>query len=556
MHIHLKPILSHLTKPSQTLSRTRILHALIIKNRLSYDPFYATRILRLYAINNDLISARYLFDKTPNRSIYLWNSIIRAYAQANEFNDSFLLFKRLLSSETQPDSHTFACIARACTDRFDVRALRLVHGKVVAFGLGLDFICNSALVSCYSKLGLVEEASCVFRGIDKPDLALWNAMISGYGSCGDRVKGIELFNTMQNVGMRPDGYTVVGLITGLADDSLLNVGQTIHGFCVKCGLILNHHVCSVLVSMYLRCKNMGSAFRVFESLVQPDLVSWSSLITGFSQAGDHVNALFFFRELLGVGGRPDTVLLASVLAASAQLAIVRPGCEIHGYAVRHGCNMDITVSSALIDMYAKCGFLEMGIKVFNSMTKRNVVSYNTVISSLGLYGCAAEAFRMFEEMLNEDLKPDETTFAALLCACCHSGLVNEGREYFRMMTNEFRIHAKTEHLVHMVKLLGMDGKLEEAYNLVKSLPEPVNSSIWGALLSCCDSHKNYELLEVIAKHLNENEPKICSYNVMLSNVFAGDGRWDDVQQLRVNYGQAEGKMPGVSWINDINKSVK
>ncbi|KAL0341469.1 UNVERIFIED_CONTAM: Pentatricopeptide repeat-containing protein, chloroplastic [Sesamum calycinum] len=482
---------------------------------------------------------------------FSWNSIIRAYAQAHKFFDAFLLFKRLLSSGTQPDNYTFACVARACAERFDVEALRVVHGQVVAFGLGLDFICNSALISCYSKLGLVDVASCVFCGIDEPDLVLWNAMISGYGTFGDSARGVELFNAMQNMGIRPDGYTMVGLIMGLSDHSVLRVGETVHGFCVKCGLILNDHACSALVSMYSRCKSMELACKVFDSLVQPDLVSWSALIAGFSLAGDHVKALEFFRELLMDGGKTDPVLLASVLAASAQLAIVGPGCEIHGYAIRHDCNMEVAVSSALIDMYAKCGFLEMGIKVFKNMPKRNIISYNTVISSLGLYGCAREAFQMFEEVLGEGLKPDETTFAGLLCACCHSGLVNEGWEYFRLM-NEFGIQAKTEHHVHMVKLLGMNGKAEEAFDLIKSLPEPVNSSIWGALLSCCDSHKNYELLEVITKHLSETNPKDCGYIVLLSNLFAGDGRWDEVKQLRVDSGRVKGKMPGISWISDIN----
>ncbi|KAK4437278.1 putative pentatricopeptide repeat-containing protein [Sesamum alatum] len=205
MHIQFKSLLSILTKPNHTLSVTRILHALLIKHRLSSDPFYATKLVRFYAINDDLISARYVFDGTPHRSIYLWNSIIRAYAQAHKFFHAFLLFKRLLTSGGRPDNYTFACVARACAERFDVEALRVVHGQVVAFGFGLDFICNSALISCYSKLGLVHEASCVFCGIDEPDLVLWNAMISGYGSCGDSAKGVELFNAMQNMGIQPDG---------------------------------------------------------------------------------------------------------------------------------------------------------------------------------------------------------------------------------------------------------------------------------------------------------------------------------------------------------------
>ncbi|KAL3642324.1 hypothetical protein CASFOL_013139 [Castilleja foliolosa] len=553
MKIDFKSLLYHLSKPNQTHSRTRILHGLIITTRLSSDPFYATRILRFYAINNDLISARQLFDKTPQRNIFLWNSIIRAYAQAHKFREAFSLFKRLLTSETQPDNFTFACVARACADKFDADALRVVHGKVLAFGLELDFICNSAFVSCYSSLGLFDEAGFVFHGIDEPDLVLCNAMIAGYGKCGDWAKGTQLFNSMQKMGIRPDGYTMVGLINGLIDNGSINIGETIHGFCVKSGLSLNDHVGSVLVSMYSRFKKMEFACKVFDSLLEPDLVSWSSLISGFSHSKDHLKALGYFRKFLNVSGRrADPVLLATVLAASGQSAILLPGLEIHSYAIRHKLDSEVSVSSALIDMYAKCGFLEMGIKVFDKMPEKNLISYNTVISSLGLYGRGPEAFRVFDEVLREGLKPDEATFVGLLCACCHSGLVNEGRRYFKMMKMEFGIKPKTEHYVHMVKLLGMDGKLEEAYDLVRSLPEPVWPGVWGALLSCCDFRKDYELVEVVKRHLMENETKNDGYGVMISNLFARDGRWDDVEQWRVDDGGVKGKTPGVSWINGVN----
>lgn len=430
-----------------------------------------------------------------------------------------------------------------------MEALRVVHGKLVAFGLGLDFICNSALVSCYSKLGLVDEASFVFRGIGEPDLVLCNTMISCYGSCGDWIKGVRLFNTMLDMGIQPDGYTVVGLIIGLTDRSLMNVGEMVHSFCIKCCLDLNDHVGSVLVGMYSRFKNVGLACKVFENLVQPDLVSWSTLIAGFSQSGDHIKALIFFRELVTSGRRADPPLLATVLAASAQSAVVGPGCEIHGYAIRHDCDTDIAVSSALTDMYSKCGFLELGIRVFKNMPRRNIVSFNTMILSLGLYGRAADALKLFDEILGQGFRPDETTFTGLLCACCHAGLVNEGKEYFRMMREGFGIEGRTEHYVYMVKILGMDGRLEEAYNLIKSLAEPMNSGIWGALLSCCEYYKNYELIEIIGKHVLENEAKNSSYSVMLSNLCAGHGRWENVEQLRVDGAGAQGKLAATSWIS-------
>lgn len=544
----MKSLLAQYTKSNQTLSITRILHSFIIKNNLSRDPFYATKITRFYALNNDLISARNLFDETPQRSVYLWNSIIRAYARAHKFFDAFLLFKCMLVSEIKPDNYTFACILRACSESFDFQGVRVVHGKVIVSGLGLDYICNSALVSCYSKLSLVVEASSVFLVIDEPDLVLWNAMISCYGSCGELAKGIELFNEMLKLGIRPDGYTMVGLMMGLVDQGLLEIGEVFHGFCVKCGLIMNAHVGSVLVRVYSRCKNMDVACSVFDSLLQPDLVTWSALITGFSQAGDPVNALIFFTKLLMGGASVDSVLLASVLTASSQLAILGLGCEIHGYAVRHGRDNEVMVSSALVDMYAKCGFLESGIRVFRNMVGRNIVSYNSVISGLGLYGRADEAFKVFEKLLKNGLKPDEATFSGLLCACCHAGLVNDGRQYFKRMSGEFGIQAKTEHHVYMVKILGMDGRMREAYEFTKSLPEPVHCSVWGALLSCCDAYNTNELSEVIVNHLIENKWRNRSYDVMLSNLYAGKGRWNNVKQLRVDNGGAKGKIPGISWI--------
>ncbi|KAM7475499.1 hypothetical protein LguiB_022742 [Lonicera macranthoides] len=542
-------LLLELSKLRQTLPNTKHLHAFVIKTHLSHDPFYATRIVRFYALNNDLVSARNLFDERPHRSVYLWNSIIRAYARAHKFSDAFWLFNQMFHTETKPDNFTYACILRACSENFDIEGLRLVHGGVVVSGLGLDSICSSALVTAYAKVGLIRDASRVFCGIWEPDMVLWNSMISGYGSCGNWERGLYLFSMMRRMGKKPDGYTLVGVISGLMDISLLEIVKGIHGFCLRSGLDSGVHVGCVLVSIYSSFKCMNSACRVFDSLHQPDLVTWSALITGFSQSGDSRKALLFFKKMNMEGIKADPILIASILAATAQLAIVGTGVETHGYTVRHYFDSEVMVSSALIDMYSKCGFLALGIQVFKYIRKRNIVSYNSVISGLGFYGLASEAFEMFAEIIEKGLKPDESTFSALLCACVHAGRVNEGREFFRRMRDEFEIETKTEHYVYMVKLLGMAGELEEAYDLIQSLIEPVDSSIWGALLSCCDVHGNSVLAEIVAQRLFENNAEKSNYKVMLSNVYAGDGRWEDVKKLRDDIvGRGRGKMPGVSWI--------
>ncbi|KAF7838290.1 putative pentatricopeptide repeat-containing protein [Senna tora] len=539
---------SELCKIGKSLKRVKQLHALLIKNCLSEDPFYATQIIRLYAASGHVNYAHHVFDRIPTRTVYLWNSLIRAYAQAQRFRNAFSLFNNMLTTNVRPDNFTYACVVRACSENFDSARLRLVHGKAVVSGLGLDSICCSALVTAYSKLGLVNEASVVFYGISEPDLVLWNSLISGYGYSGFWDKGMQIFNAMQRAGKRPDGYTIVGLLLSVADSSLLSIGRGTHGLSLKSGLDINAHVVSLLVSMYSRCECMTSAYKVFCSIFQPDLVTWSALIAGYSQTGDYVRALLFFRKLHMEGKKADTVLISSVLASIAQLANVGLGREIHGYVLRHGLESDVMVSSALVDMYSKCGFLHLGISVFESMTKQNVISYNSVISGLGLHGCAYDAFRMFDRMLKKGVVPDESTFSALLCACCHAGLVQVGREIFMRMKDEFGVEARPEHYVYMVKLLGGAGELEEAYNLTQSLPEPVDKGILGALLSCCNSCGKSELAEIVAQRLFESDPDDRVYRVMLSNIYAGDGRWDDVKKIRDNITGGLRKFPGLSWI--------
>lgn len=549
MSFYFNILASELSKRYLTLLRIKELHALIIKTHLACDPFYATRIVRLYSINGRLDCARHVFDKTPIRSVYLWNSIIRAYAKAHKFRDVFSLFFAMFGTQTMPDNFTYSCIIKACSDSFHRERLKLIHGRVLVSGFGLDPICCSALVTAYSNLDLIEEANKVFDGMSHPDLVLWNSIISGFGCCGFWNQGLLLFSRMRNLGEHPDGYTVVGVASGIAEPRLLNTGKGIHGFCLKCSFDSNEHVASALVSMYSRCNCMDSAHLVFSSLLQPDLVTWSALITGYSQSGEFGKALFLFQKLNMQGKKPDSILIASILAAAAQLANISPGIEIHGYVLRHGIQSDEMVSSSLIDMYSKCGYLSLGIRIFHNMSRKSIIPYNSVIWGIGLNGLASKALEMFQELLYIGLVPNESTFSALLCACCHAGLSSVGKEIFRRMKDEFCIKYRTEHYVYIVKLLGMTGELEEAYNLVLSLPKPVDSGIWGALLSCCDACGNFELAETVSQQLLENNPEKTVYKVMLSNIYAGEGRWDDVKKLRDTMIEKErGKLPGLSWI--------
>lgn len=415
-------------------------------------------------------------------------------------------------------------------------------------------IVGSALVSAYSKLGLVDDARHVFDGVREPDVVLRNSMMSGYGYRGMWNDGLELFSATRRAGEQLDGYSMVGLVSSFWNPEALAFGQAVHGVCIKGGYDSGHHVRSALVSMYFRCGCMESGHTLFGNLLDADLVTWSSLITGLVQSGKYEESFDLFRQMCFSGRRPDSILLASVLSACASTATISCSMEIHCYAVRLGADKDIRVSSSLMDAYAKCGFAELGYWVFRQMPNKNSVMYNTIISNLGSHGFAMKAIEVLDEMVHDKLSPDSATFSALLAACCHAGLLDEGWKLFRRVRDEFHITVKMEHYVYLVRLLATFGQLKEAYDLIQTMQIPPDCGVWGALLWGCCVHRDSSLGRVVAGKLFEFYPDKAAYRIMLSNLYASQEMWWDAEEVRAELSKEYMyKNTGISWVGEVRK---
>ncbi|CAL9188555.1 unnamed protein product [Musa hybrid cultivar] len=528
-------IASHEESQRRLEDKTKQFHAFLVTTScLSLDhAFLAANLLRSYASHNDLLSARRLFDQCPHRTTLLWNSIIRAHARLRHFPLAYTLFNSMRHDHSaKPDCYTFACVLRACADNSDSSGAEMVHAIVLSSGLALDLIVSSSLVSTYSKLGFLNNARTVFDQLHTPDLVVWNSIIAGYGYGGFWQEGLQLFRRMRETNAKPDGYSMVALISCIWNPSILHFAKGIHGLCLKGGYDCSSHVSSALVTMYARCRLMDLACQIFSCIYQPDLVTWSALISGFSLAGQYKEALTLFRKMTSSGKRPDAILIACALSACSSIAAIRPGKEIHCYSMRSSINLDIAVSCGLIDMYAKCGFPELGFQLFELLPEKGVIAYNAVISGLGSHGLVDQAFFLFKWMLDRGYQPDAATFSALLCACCHSGLLDKGLELFNRMRDEFGIEVQMEHYVYMVKILAMVGRLKEAYDFIHTMPKPADSGVWGALLWGCNIHGHLEMGRIVAKKLFEIDPRKAAYRVMLSNIYAAEEKWEVVKTLR------------------------
>jgi pentatricopeptide repeat protein len=330
----------------------------------------------------------------------------------------------------------------------------------------------------------------------------------------------------------------------------LKRGKEMHNFILKQGLLSDVVVGSALIDMYANCGSIREAESMFRNMLDKDIMVWNSLIVGYNLVGDFQSAFFAFREIWIAENMPNHITLVSVLPICTQIGALRQGKEIHCYATRSGLGLNVSVGNSLIDMYSKCGFLELGVKVFNQMMVKNTITYNTMISACGAHGLGEKGVEFYEQMKEAGIKPNKVTFISLLSACSHAGLVDRGWLLYNSMINEYGIKPDMEHYSCMVDLIGRTGDLDGAYKFITSMPVTPDANVLGSLLGACRLHNKVELADqLIAEHIFQLNTKDSGHYVLLSNLYASGKRWEDMSKVRsLIKDKGLEKKPGSSWI--------
>eukprot|EP01018_Ginkgo_biloba_P034075 Gb_04450 [translate_table: standard] len=457
-----------------------------------------------------------------------------------------------ISTDSNANTHNSLLQAlQACTD---VKALNKLHAYMLVTGFDQNIYLATKLVSMYAMCGSLENARLVFDQIHKPNIFLWNAMIRAYAWGGFCEEALTLFYQMQQAGIHPDKFTFPFVLKACANLSALQQSKQIHGQIVRSSLLSDLYVGNALVGVYAKCGMMENAHQLFDKMPQRDVVSWTAMIAGYAQNGHPSEALMFFHQMQRAGVKPNRVTILSVLPACADLASLQQGKDIHDYILKNEFESDVSVGTALINMYAKCGSIEMARQLFDNMSKRDVISWSAMIAAYGMHGHGEDALKLFSQMQQSGMKPNRITFVSVLSACSHAGLVDEGWQYFNSMSQDYCITPMVEHYTCMVDLLGRAGHLEEAQEFIKKMPLEPDVGVWGALLSACRIHCNIDLGEHVAKHLLDLDPKNAGYCVLLSNIYAATGRFEDVTKVRnVMKDRGLKKTPGCTWIEVDNR---
>ncbi|KAL5572164.1 hypothetical protein UlMin_021761 [Ulmus minor] len=458
--------------------------------------------------------------------------------------------------------------------------LKQIHAYTLRNGIDQ----TSDLVLKLLQIPNLPYAHTLFNLIPKPTVSLYNKLIKAYSSDGKFHNCFSLYNQMCLQGVSPNEHSFTLLFSACSSNSSSRLGQTLHSHFVKLGFVLDVFALTALVNMYAKFGMLASARQVFDEMgvreiptwnamiagyaksgeleralelfgLMPcrNVVSWTTIISGYSQNGQYAKALAMFLQMEKKKDvMPNEVTVASVLPACANLGALEVGQRIEDYARKKGFFKDLYVSNAILELYARCGQIDVAWLVFNEIgNRRNLCSWNSMIMGLAVHGKCKEALNLYEQMLRVGITPDNVTFVGLILACTHGGMIFKGRQLFRAMKPKFGITPKLEHYGCMVDLLGRAGELQEAYDLIQGMPMKPDNVIWGALLGACSFHGNIKLAEKAAESLFELEPWNPANYVLLSNIYASAGRWHGVAKLRkVMKGGRIIKAAGYSFIEE------
>jgi pentatricopeptide repeat protein len=520
------------------------------RHNIQRNIYVDCALIDMFAKCGSLNEARWLFEEMPRKDLASWSAITCGSVHNGEWLEALCLFKRMRLVGIWPDSVIVAAVLPAC-GRLETRHTGMaMHGCAVRSGFESDLFVSNALVDMYCKCGDTHDANCIFCKMEYRDAVSWGTLIAGYAQNCLYRESFELYLEMKSAGLRANAITAASTLPGLANLKLLKRGKEMHGYILKQGFESDAVVGSSLIDMYTKCGSMREAKHIFQMMSERDISIWNSLIVGYVSHGDTDSALRIFRQIWKTRQlRPNSITLVSILPLCTKMGTLTQGKEIHGYATKSSLVAVVSVGNSLIDVYCKCGYLELGIKVFNQMMVKNIVTYNTVISAHGIHGLGEEAFSFFEQMKEERIRPNKVSFIALLSACSHAGIIDKGWLLYNSMMADYRIQPEMEHYCCMVDLLGRAGNLDDALNFIKRMPVEPDINVLGSLLGACRVHNKLELAELLGKHILQKNLKDSGYYVLLANIYASTKRWKDVSEVRrVIKEKGLMKKPGSSWI--------
>ncbi|XP_023638440.1 pentatricopeptide repeat-containing protein At2g22070 [Capsella rubella] len=564
------------------------------------DEFTWNTMIVAYSKSGRLSDAEHLFRSNPVKNTISWNALISGYCNHGPEDEAFRLFWEMQFEGIKPNEYTLGSVLRLCTSLALLLRGEEIHGHTLKTGFDLDVNVVNGLLAMYAQCKRISEAEFLFGTMSgEKNNVTWTSMLTGYSQNGFAFKAIECFRDLRRDGSQSNQFTFPSVLTACASVSSRRVGVQVHGCIVKSGFNTNIYVQSALIDMYVKCRDLetaralleeikiassahclivktgygthklvnnalvdmyakrgiiDSALKVFEGMIEKDVISWTALVTGNTHNGSYEEAVKLFCNMRVGGISPDQIVTASVLSASAELTLLEFGQQVHGNYIKSGFPSSLSVNNSLVTMYTKCGSLEDANVIFNSMEIRDLITWTALIVGYAKNGKAKDSLKSYYLMIGSGITPDYITFIGLLFACSHAGLIEEAQSYFDSMRTVYGIRPGPEHYACMIDLFGRSGDFVKVEELLNQMEVEPDATVWKAILAASRKHGNIENGERAAKTLMQLEPNNAVPYVLLSNMYSAVGRQDEAANLRrLMKSRSISKEPGCSWVEEKGK---
>ncbi|KAK4478417.1 hypothetical protein RD792_013887 [Penstemon davidsonii] len=542
----------------ETMTRREInpVHAHITKLGYGSDLAVCNSLVDSYCKSQNFDLAFQFFKDMVTRDTITFNSMIAGYSKEGLNKEAIKLFSELQHNGFRPSDFTFAALLRASVGLADVTLGQQVHGLVIKANFIWDVFVGNALLDFYSKHDYVDSMRKFFDEMLELDGVSYNIMITSYAWNGHLEESHSLFRELQLSKFSRRNFPFATLLSIAANKQELEMGRQIHAQTIVTSADSDIQVENSIVDMYAKCGRFQEANIIFSNITAKSSVPWTAMISGYAQQGFNDEALILFNEMRRENVYGDQATFASTVRASANLALLSLGKQLHSSIIRAGFMSNVHCGSALLDMYAKCGSLKDAIAIFKEMPNRNNVSWNAMLSAYAQNGEGKSTLRSFEEMIKSGLNPDPVSFLGVLTACSHCGLVDEALQYFNSMTQTYNVIPRKDHYACMVDVLCRKGRFKEAESLMSEMPFEPDEIMWSSILNSCRIHKNQEFAKKAADELfNMDMLRDAAAYVTMSNIYAEAGDWKHVSKVKKAMRErGVQKVPAYSWV-EIERKV-
>ncbi|KAK3405229.1 hypothetical protein EUGRSUZ_K01493, partial [Eucalyptus grandis] len=481
------------------------IHGKIVCHGFGTSPLVCNPLIDLYSKNGFIDDAKRIFGTLRSRDSISWVAMISGFSQNGREREALLLFCRMHNDAVRPTPYLLSSTLSACT-KIDLFKLgEQVHGLILRWGFSTQICVCNALLTLYCRAKDWMSAELIFSGMEFRDGVSYNSLIAGLAQHGLCDEAVKLFHSMLADCLKPNHVTVATLLSACADAGYLRIGEQLHSYAEKTGILSDIVIEGSLLDLYVKCSDIETAHKCFLSTNRQNVVLWNLMLVAFGQSDNLIELLEILRKMQIKGIVPNQYTFPSILKTCISLGTLYQGEQIHSHIIKNGFQHNVYVCSVLLEMYAKCGKLDSARNILSRLTEEDVVSWTTMIAGYVQRDLFGEALQLVKEMQNRGIQLDNIGLSSAITASAGIPALHEGRQiHAQCWVSGFSLdlsignallslysrcgyYSKTEASNVLITLYAKCGSICEAKREFDDMPEK-NEVSWNAMIHGYSQH--------------------------------------------------------------------